>query len=72
MTSEAKTRETPYLTSSQVTGEPSSQVAPSRIVNFHDFASADAVPVSVARSGTRVLAAFSSLVTLYAVRLRNR
>ncbi len=64
MTSEAKTRETPYLTSSQVTGEPSSQVAPSRIVNFHDFASADGVPVSVARSGTSVLACLLVLAEL--------
>ena len=65
-------RETPYLTSSQVTGEPSSQFAPSRRVNCHDLASSFGVPVSVARSGTSVLASFSSVLILYAVRLRNR
>ena len=51
MTSVAKVREMPYLTSAQVTGLPSCHLASSRIVNFHVLPPSDMVPVSVARSG---------------------
>ena len=72
MTSVAKVRETPYRTSSQVIGEPSSKVTPSLRVNVQVFASSDAVPVSVARSGTRPVASSPSGLYLYAVRVRCR
>jgi len=52
MMSFAKVRETPYLTSSQVTSLPSCQVSPSFRVKLHWVASALAVPVSVAMSAT--------------------
>ena len=54
MTSVANVRETPYLTSAQVTGVPSSNVTPSRSVNDHGVASSFGVPRSVAMSGTIV------------------
>ena len=56
ITSVANVRDTPYLTSSHVTEDPSCHVRPSRNVNVHDVASALAVPVSVAMSGTSVFA----------------
>ena len=68
----AKVRETPYLTSSQVIGEPSSHFGPSLRVKDHEVASSLGVPVSVARSGVSSLAVFSSVQTLYDVRVRLR
>ena len=44
----------PNLTSSAVTGVPSSYFTPSRIVNVHSVKSSLGVPRSVARSGTRI------------------
>jgi hypothetical protein len=70
MTSVANDAETPYLTSSQVTGEPSSHVAPSRIVNFHDFASVGRRPGVGGEVGDQRVGCFSSLLSLYDVRLR--
>ena len=52
MTSCANVRETPYLTSSHVIALPSSNVTPSRSVNFQTLPVASGVPVSVARSAT--------------------
>ncbi len=52
MTSAANGRETPYLTSAQVTGDPSSHVMPERSVNFHVLAAFEGTPVFVARSAT--------------------
>ena len=52
MTSVANGRDTPYLTSAQVTGDPSSHVMPERSVNFHVFAAFEGTPVFVARSAT--------------------
>ena len=52
ITSPANGRETPYLTSAQVTAEPSSHVMPERSVNFHVLAAFDGTPVFVARSAT--------------------
>ena len=57
-------RDTPYFTSSQVTGEPSSHLTPSRTVNCHELASSFGVPVSVARSGVSSLAVVSSVLIL--------
>ena len=55
MTSVAKVREMPYLTSSQVTFWPSCHFAVSTSVNFHVLPPSDIWPVSVARSGTSLL-----------------
>ena len=52
MTSVANGRDTPYFTSAQVTGDPSSHVTPARSVNFHVFALFEGTPVFVARSAT--------------------
>ena len=52
ITSVANVRETPYLISSQVIADPSSNVTPSRSVNSHVLLSFDARPVSVAKSAT--------------------
>ena len=57
ITSVAKVREMPYLTSSQVTFWPSCHFAVSTRVNFHVLPPSDIWPVSVARSGTILLSA---------------
>ena len=44
----------PYFTSAQVTGRPSCQAAPARSTNDHVRPPSRVVPVSRARSGTRV------------------
>ena len=64
MTSVANVRDTPYLTSSHVTSEPSSHLTPSRMVNDHSVASSFAVPVSVARSPTTWLASSGSVLNV--------
>jgi hypothetical protein len=64
MTSVAKVRDTPYLTSSHVTGEPSCHFMPLRSVNFQSLPPFIGVPVSVAMSGTSVLASLASRLTL--------
>ena len=62
MTSVANVRETPYLTSSQVIGEPSSHVDAVTERERPGLAAVGiAVPVSVARSGTSVLASLRVL-----------
>jgi hypothetical protein len=66
MTSVAKVREMPYLTSSHVTLWPSCHVAVSTRVNVHVLPPSDIWPVSVARSGT----SFASSPTEYVTRLR--
>ena len=53
MTEVAKVRETPYLTSSQVIGEPSWNETPSRSVKLQSLPPFAGVPRSVARSGVR-------------------
>ena len=70
ITSVANTREAPYLKSAQVMSLPSCHFTPSLIVNFQVFAPLLAVPVSVARSATGVLASLGSVEIGNDTRLR--
>ena len=70
MTLVANVRETPYFTSAQVIGVPSSKVTPSLSVNVHVFAPSEGLPVSVARSGTSSVDFVPSGLSLYAVNVR--
>ena len=72
MTVCAKVRETPYLTSAQVIGEPSSNLEPSFSVKAQVLPPSVGLPVSVARSGTTLPAATPSLLFAYAVSVRVR
>jgi hypothetical protein len=65
MTSVANVRETPYLMSAQVIGDPSWNETPSRSVNDQVFLSSLAVPRSVARSGWRDVPSVASGENLY-------
>src|SRR5665648_769096 len=60
----------PYLTSAQVTGLPSCQVAPLRRVKLHAFPPSAALPVSVARSGARAGNESCRVADAQAVRVR--
>jgi len=55
----ANVRDTPYLMSAQVTGDPSCHFGPWRNVNVHVLFPALAWPVSVARSGASLLSPVS-------------
>jgi hypothetical protein len=70
ITEVANVRETPYLTSSQVTSVPSCQVTPSRSVNAHVLPPSEAVPRSVAMSGVIEVPCFGSAEYTYEIRDR--